>query len=95
MLSVFLTFDVVGLHAVPVDHHLKASRANFNRLSEDDPLGHSSQHIDLREHSSSEEYISCFLETSLPEYRDIADPVDAVAVDGSEDATSTHPVCEY
>lgn len=63
--SIFLSLYVVVLYCIAINHHLEAAGTNSHRCSENDSFWNSLQHINLRKDCSSEEDVSCFLETGL------------------------------
>ena len=66
--------------------------AYFDVLAKDDPFRNSSKHVELREDGCSEEDIGGLLEAGLSEDGDVSDPVDAVSVDGGQEAAGRHPI---
>ena len=91
---VFGGFVAVATYLFPIDHDFKAVGSNLDILPKNDPFTYSSQHIQFREGSCSEQDIGGLLKASFPQDRDISDPIDAVSVDGSQNASSWHPICQ-
>lgn len=94
MFAILLSLHVVVLDIFAIDHDFETSRANLDWGSKDDPLGDSFQQVHLGEDCGAEEDIGGLFEAGLSEDGDVPHPIDAVSVDGGQDAPRAHPVCE-
>ena len=92
--SIFGWFETHVAHDIPVDHDVEAMSPYFDVLAKDDPLWDAPEHVEFGEDGCSEEDVCGLFEAGLSEDGDVSDPVDTISVDGGQETSGRHPICQ-